>query len=107
MGKYSDEKLLRLVNNLMEDCKKLKQLYLFEKGKYRQVLISKYSEFSQDYPSLFNSITDYPDEFKIERLFKMLEQKKEYESGKISYLDQSKKIASEYNDEFVFPVIKK
>ena len=84
--------------------KKLKQT---NPGEYRGILLEKFNDFFEKYPSMFNTIIDDPEKFDINRLIRMLNQKDRVANNEISYEDASKKVGQEYYDEFVKQKVEK
>lgn len=104
---YSDDKLLKMVNKILDKCKSnnMKNLALNDKKLYTLTLKEEYEDFSYAYPGLFNLIIDDPNNFDMNRLIHMLNMKKKVENNETTYETASSQIGQEYYDEFVKPNI--
>ncbi len=66
---------------------------------------SKYFDFLETNPFLFNHICDDPYNFQSDKLLDMLKTKKQIEKKKITFENASEKVGYQYYNEYVKPNI--
>jgi hypothetical protein len=107
MASYTDEKLIKIIENIISfsTSNDMKEIFHKNNNLYRKTLIDKYPEFSKDCPGLFNTIIDNPKKFDMNRLQYMLNMRNKIKNNEISQTDADKKLGQEYFDEYVKPKI--
>jgi len=68
---------------------------------YKQVCMRTFTDFHQNYPTLFFSIVERPTSFPLYRLDEMLNIKEKIEENSIEEKDASVYLGQKYYDEFV------
>lgn len=73
---------------------------------YKQVCMRTFTDFHQNYPTLFFSIVERPTSFPLYRLDEMLKIKEKIEENVIEEKDASVYLGQKYYDEFVKNTVK-
>lgn len=74
---------------------------------YKQICMRKFTNFHQNYPTLFFSIIESPSSFSIYRLDEMLHLKQKIEEKKVTEEKASVHLGQKYYDEFVKETVAK
>ena len=91
------------VNDIITFCLK-KENILMRKDKlddYKQLLMKKFTNFHQKFPTLFFSIIENPSTFPLYRLNEMLNLKQKIENNEINEEKASVHLGQKYYNEFV------
>ena len=105
----SDNKLLQIINSVIKSAstEDMYKLSIDNNTLYRKNLTDKYNDFAISYPALFNTITENPKKFDINRLKQMLSMRKQVQNNNLSYEEASTQIGQQYYDEFAKPIVDK